>query len=56
MRWAKERRARIDEGSKRRTTAASQISNLSNSLPAKRGFKIASLNVNSLKNRINDLR
>ena len=36
--------------------AASETSYLSNSLPAKRGFKIASLNVNSLIKHIDDLR
>ena len=39
-----------------RTTAASETSCLSNSLPAKRGFKIASINVNSLTKHIDDLR
>ena len=38
-----------------RTTAAPETSYLFNSLPAKRGFKIASLNVNSLMKHI-DLR
>ena len=39
-----------------RTTAASETSCLSNSLPAKRRFKIASINVNSLTKHIDDLR
>ena len=38
-----------------RTRAASETSYLSNSLPAKRGFKIASLNVNSVIKNIDDL-
>ena len=39
-----------------RTTAASETSCLSNSLHAKRCFKIASINVNSLIKHIDDLR
>ena len=46
----------ISQGSLRRTTAVAEVSNLANSLPAKRGFKMASLNVNSLIKHIDDLR
>ena len=38
-----------------RTRAASETSYLSNSLPTKRGFKTASLNVNSVIKHIDDL-